>query len=49
MTFELFDYFVLQVFIQAVVTATAFLVLFNVILAVYGWLTSITKSIRKEV
>ena len=49
MSFEVLDYFVLQLFIQAVVTATAFLVVFNVILAIYGWFTSITNSQRKEV
>jgi len=46
---EIFDYFVLQLFLQAVVVATAFLVVFNVILAIYTWLTSITNSQRKEV
>jgi hypothetical protein len=47
MPFEIFDYFVLQVFIQAVVVATAFLVCFNVILAIYAWLTSITNSFKE--
>ncbi len=49
MSFELLDYFVLQLFIQAVATGAAFLVLFNVILAIFGWASVITNSQRKEV
>lgn len=49
MPFEVFDYLVLQLFIQAVAVATAFLVCFNVILAVFGWMNVITNSQRKEV
>ncbi len=44
-----FGYFVLQLFIQAVVAATAFLVCFNVVLAIFVWARAITNSQAKEV
>lgn len=49
MPFDTFGYFVLQLFIQPVVAATAFLVCFNVTLAIYAWARAITNSQRKEV
>ena len=49
MSWDFFGYFALQLFIQAVVTATAFLVCFNVILAIAAWASVITNSQRKEV
>ena len=49
MSFEVLDYFVLQLFIRAVVTGGAFLVCFNVILAIFAWISVVTNSQRKEV
>jgi hypothetical protein len=49
MPFDAFGYWCLQLFIQAVVPATAFLIGFNVVLAIFAWARAVTKSEVQEV
>jgi hypothetical protein len=49
MSWDIFGYLALQLFLQAVIAGTAFLVCFNVILAIFAWVSVITNSQSKEV